>query len=105
VPELRRQVRLVEVADPLRVTVTVGLVEGPLSAVQSDRARPFVTTDGVPVGLQDGRFRPDRGDTSVGCRTVSGPGQVDRLHTSTQIRGLVTHSGEDFRAERTVPSC
>src|SRR5262249_54224896 len=53
VPELGRQVRLVEVADPLGILATVGPVERPLRPVQRDGARLLVAGSRMAVGFEN----------------------------------------------------
>jgi len=51
VPELGRQVGLVEVSDPLRGSAAVRLVEGALRLVEGLGAGGFVTGAGMAAGL------------------------------------------------------
>ena len=102
VSELGRQVRLVEVADPLWILATIGPVERPLRPVQRDRTRLLLAGNGVAVGFEDGGLGPDGVNPCVCCRSAGGTGQVDGLGRRVQVRGLVRHRGDDLSAERPV---
>ncbi|WP_239117774.1 hypothetical protein [Paractinoplanes ferrugineus] len=100
--ELRRQVRLVEVADPLRLAGPVSPVEDRLGPVQRGRAGLLVAADGIALCFENCRLRLDRGDARFGGCAAGGLGQIHRLAGGPQERGLMAHRRQDLRSERPV---
>jgi hypothetical protein len=78
-PELRREVCLIEVAEPLWITRTVGTVKGAFGPIERCRARGVISTHSVALRFEHRRLCLDGGYTGVRGRAAGGAGEVDGL--------------------------
>ena len=94
---LRRQVRLIEVGDPLWVCGPIRAIERTLRRGQSLGTRCFVPAGGMSMGLQGGRLSDEGGNAHLPSRPARCSCQVDCRDAFTDVGGLVAQRGQDLR--------
>jgi hypothetical protein len=104
VAKLRGKIRLVEVADPMRVARSVGPVEKAFCAIERSRRGRLVTPDRVALRFQHRRLGLNGRHASTHGRTTGRSRKVDSLGRRTKICRLMAHRGKDFGAECTIAS-
>ena len=102
VPELCGQVGFVKIADPLRVACSVRLVEGAFSSVERGSACGFVAPGRVSLRLKDRGLRLNGRDAGFRRRASGRTGKINGFGRCAEVRGLMAHRRQNFRAQGTV---